>query len=224
MSNSFSKKQKAPEPAFSRKFGGYVAFHVRRGNVAAMAAGPCPITMGSNVGPPKITVNAIQALYGYVLNARFSEGFVDRRPGAPCYPASARASEPSLHRQSQQHRIDNTMIANILIGLVAAIHIYIVVLEMFLWTTPKGRRVFGLTAEFAQQTRVLAANQGLYNGFLAAGLIYGLAAVDGQAFKLFFLACVIVAGVFGAATASRRILFVQALPAAIALIALLAKV
>ncbi|WP_186063150.1 DUF1304 domain-containing protein [Burkholderia gladioli] len=116
------------------------------------------------------------------------------------------------------------MIANILIGLVAAIHIYIVVLEMFLWTTPKGRRVFGLTAEFAQQTRVLAANQGLYNGFLAAGLIYGLAAVDGQAFKLFFLACVIVAGVFGAATASHRILFVQALPAAIALIALLAKV
>ncbi|WP_414441883.1 DUF1304 domain-containing protein [Burkholderia sp. 22PA0106] len=114
------------------------------------------------------------------------------------------------------------MIATILIGLVALIHVYIVVLEMFLWTTPKGRRVFGLTADFAQQTRVLAANQGLYNGFLAAGLIYGLvSAVDGYAFKLFFLICVIVAGVFGAATANRRILFVQALPAALALIALL---
>lgn len=114
------------------------------------------------------------------------------------------------------------MIATLLIGLVALIHVYIVVLEMFLWTTPKGRRVFGLTAEFAQQTRVLAANQGLYNGFLAAGLIYGLvSAADGYAFKLFFLICVIVAGVFGAATASRRILFVQALPAALALIALL---
>ncbi|GAB7539927.1 DUF1304 domain-containing protein [Burkholderia sp. 22PA0099] len=117
------------------------------------------------------------------------------------------------------------MIATILIGLVALIHVYIVVLEMFLWTTPKGRRVFGLTADFAQQTRVLAANQGLYNGFLAAGLIYGLAsAADGYAFKLFFLICVIVAGVFGAATANRRILFVQALPAALALVALLVGV
>lgn len=117
------------------------------------------------------------------------------------------------------------MIANLLTGLVAAIHVYIVVLEMFLWTTPKGRRVFGLTADFAQQTRVLAANQGLYNGFLAAGLIAGLASAEhGYAFKLFFLVCVIVAGVFGAATASRRILFVQALPAAIALAALFANV
>ncbi|WP_304993172.1 DUF1304 domain-containing protein [Burkholderia plantarii] len=117
------------------------------------------------------------------------------------------------------------MIANLLTGLVAAIHVYIVVLEMFLWTTPKGRRVFGLTADFAQQTRVLAANQGLYNGFLAAGLIAGLVSAEhGHAFKLFFLICVVVAGVFGAATASRRILFVQALPAAIALAALFANV
>ncbi len=117
------------------------------------------------------------------------------------------------------------MIANILVGLVALIHVYIVVLEMFLWTTPRGRRTFGLTAEFAQQTRVLAANQGLYNGFLATGLIVGLLSpFNGYAFKLFFLICVIVAGVFGAATASRRILYVQALPAVLALIALLIKV
>lgn len=108
--------------------------------------------------------------------------------------------------------------ANVVVGLVALIHVYILVLEMFLWTTPKGRKAFGLTEEFAQQTKVLAANQGLYNGFLAAGLFWGLSlGAAGQPVKVFFLLCVLVAGLYGAATASRSILFVQAVPAAIGL-------
>jgi putative membrane protein len=103
-------------------------------------------------------------------------------------------------------------------GLVALLHVYFLVLEMFLWTKPYGRRVFGLTPEKAEMTRSLAANQGLYNGFLAAGLVWGLSlGPDGHAIKLFFLGCVMIAGVFGAATASRKILYVQALPAAIAM-------
>lgn len=115
------------------------------------------------------------------------------------------------------------MIANLLIGIVAAIHVYILVLEMFLWDKPAGRRAFGTTADFAQQTRTLAANQGLYNGFLAAGLAWGLVqGVQGLEFKYFFLACVLVAGLYGAATASRKILLIQALPAALALLALFA--
>lgn len=110
------------------------------------------------------------------------------------------------------------LLANVVTGLVALIHVYILVLEMFLWTRPAGRKAFGLTPEFAQATRVLAANQGLYNGFLAAGLIWGLLLGGaGLPVKLFFLACVLVAGVYGAATASRKILFVQALPALIGL-------
>jgi putative membrane protein len=114
------------------------------------------------------------------------------------------------------------MIATILTAVVIAIHVYIVVLEMALWTTPTGRKAFGLTEEFAKQTRTLAANQGLYNGFLAAGLGYGLwRGAAGREFVLFFLGCVIVAGVFGAATASKKILFIQALPAAAALAAVL---
>src|SRR5689334_20321296 len=114
------------------------------------------------------------------------------------------------------------MLANILTGLVAVIHAYIVVLEMALWTTPFGRRVFGTTEEFAKATRVLAANQGLYNGFLAAGLVWGIWLGDaGDPVKLFFLACVAVAGVFGAATVGIRILFVQTAPAAIALAAVI---
>ena len=113
-------------------------------------------------------------------------------------------------------------VANVLVGLVALIHIYIVVLEMFLWTTPKGRKAFGTTAEFAEASKVLAANQGLYNGFLAAGLIWGLLLGGaGLQIKLFFLACVLIAGLYGAATASKRILFVQALPVALAIAALL---
>jgi len=114
------------------------------------------------------------------------------------------------------------MIGSILTGVVAAIHVYILVLEMVLWDTPHGRRAFGTSPEFSRATRVLAANQGLYNGFLAAGLVWGIWLGEaGDAVKLFFLACVVVAGLYGAATASRRILFVQAVPALLALAAVL---
>lgn len=107
---------------------------------------------------------------------------------------------------------------DIVIALVALLHGYFLVLEMFLWDTPKGRRAFGLTEEKAKITKVLAANQGLYNGFLAAGLVWGLVlGAEGFAIKTFFLLCVLVAGLFGTATVSRKILFVQAVPAAIAL-------
>ena len=107
--------------------------------------------------------------------------------------------------------------------MVAVIHVYIVVLEMFLWRTPRGLRSFGITQSFADESAALAANQGLYNGFLVAGLVWGLLAVDPVGFqvKVFFLGCVIVAGVYGAATVNRRILVVQALPAALALAAVL---
>ena len=111
-----------------------------------------------------------------------------------------------------------TTLANIAVALVALLHVYFLVLEMFLWDKPRGLRTFGITQEFASASKSLAANQGLYNGFLAAGLAWGLApGVDGGSIKIFFLACVIVAGVFVAATASRKILWVQALPGAIAL-------
>ena len=114
-------------------------------------------------------------------------------------------------------------IANILVALVAALHVYFLVLEMFLWTKPLDLKTFRNSPEKAQDSAVLAANQGLYNGFLAAGLVWGLLqAVPSFAFqvKVFFLLCVIVAGVYGAATVSRRILYVQAAPAALALILL----
>ena len=114
-------------------------------------------------------------------------------------------------------------IANSLVALVALLHVYFLVLEMFLWTKPLGLKTFRNTPEKAADSAVLAANQGLYNGFLAAGLIWGLLqGVPGLAFqiKTFFLLCVIAAGVYGAATVSRRILYVQAAPAAIALILL----
>ena len=114
------------------------------------------------------------------------------------------------------------MLANALVGLVAAIHVYILILEMFLWETPRGRKAFGTTAEFAAASKTLAANQGLYNGFLAAGLIWGLSmGSTGRAVQLFFLGCVIVAGLYGAFTASRKILFIQALPAAVAMAVML---
>jgi putative membrane protein len=114
-------------------------------------------------------------------------------------------------------------IANILVALVALLHIYFLVLEMFLWTRPLGLKTFRNTPEKAADSAVLAANQGLYNGFLAAGLVWGLVqGAPGFALeiKTFFLLCVIVAGIYGAATVSRRILYVQAAPAAIALILL----
>ena len=112
------------------------------------------------------------------------------------------------------------LVATVLTALVALLHVYFLVLEMFLWTKPTGRRVFRTTPEFAEASKVLAANQGLYNGFLAAGLFWSIAlGVNGIAVRMFFLACVIIAGVYGAATANKKILYVQALPAALAIAA-----
>lgn len=114
-------------------------------------------------------------------------------------------------------------IANLLVALVALLHVYFLVLEMFLWTKPLGLKTFRNSPEKAAETAVLAGNQGLYNGFLAAGLVWGLlhgAPAFGFQIKAFFLLCVIIAGVYGAATVSRRILYVQAAPAAVALILL----
>jgi putative membrane protein len=109
-------------------------------------------------------------------------------------------------------------LTNLAILLVALLHVYFLVLEMFLWDKPRGMRTFGLTPEFAAASKSLAANQGLYNGFLAAGLAWGLIlGAAGEQIQVFFLACVIIAGVFGAVTASRKILWVQAFPAAVAL-------
>jgi len=113
---------------------------------------------------------------------------------------------------------DMEIAANIAVGGVALVHVYILVLEMFLWDRPFGLRAFGQTPEKAAASKVLAANQGLYNGFLAAGLAWGLwLGAAGTAIQVFFLGCVLVAGLYGAATASRKILYVQALPAALAL-------
>lgn len=111
-------------------------------------------------------------------------------------------------------------VAIVLTLLVALLHLYFLVLEMFLWTRPLGLKTFRNTPEKAQATRVLAANQGLYNGFLAAGLVYGVA-TGSREFCLFFLACVVVAGAYGAATVNKRIFFVQAVPAMAAIAALL---
>ena len=108
--------------------------------------------------------------------------------------------------------------ANIAVALVALLHLYFMVLEMYFWDKSLGRRAFGLTPEFAAASKSLAANQGLYNGFLAAGLVWGLLPGDGgHAIKLFFLGCVVIAGIFGAVTANKKILFVQALPGAVAM-------
>ena len=115
-------------------------------------------------------------------------------------------------------------LSQIFVAIVAIEHVYILALEMFLWEKPRTRKTFGVTAEEAQVMKTLAANQGLYNGFLAAGLAYGLIAADDDiafAFKVFFLICVIAAGIYGGLTASRRIMFVQGLPAVIALILVL---
>jgi putative membrane protein len=110
-------------------------------------------------------------------------------------------------------------VADIAVAVIALLHVYFLVLEMFLWDKPAGLRAFGQTLEAARASKVLAANQGLYNGFLAAGLAWGLTlGSGGTAVKVFFLCCVLVAGVFGAVTANRKILFVQAVPAAVALV------
>ncbi len=110
--------------------------------------------------------------------------------------------------------------AAIVVFVVAALHIYILVLEMFLWRTPRGLRSFGMTQEVADSSAKLAANQGLYNGFLAAGLLWGLfgfGAVAGRGILTFFLLCVIVAGLYGGVTVNRRIILIQSAPAALAL-------
>jgi len=141
-----------------------------------------------------------------------------------CLAVACEAHRPGGHGGGgAEHRkggVAIQLVGQIAVGVVAALHGYILVLEMFLWRTPRGRKVFGTTAEFAEASAPLAANQGLYNGFLAAGLAWGLIAADPTGFrvKVFFLACVIVAGLYGAATVNRRILLVQALPAAVALI------
>lgn len=110
------------------------------------------------------------------------------------------------------------LVANILVVIVALLHIGFLVLEMFYWDHPVGRRRFGLTPEFSKASASLAANQGLYNGFLAAGLVWGLITGD-SAIKIFFLVCVLIAGIYGGFTARRTILYIQALPALLALIA-----
>jgi putative membrane protein len=111
-----------------------------------------------------------------------------------------------------------TIAAHALVALVAALHVYFLVLEMFLWATPRGQRTFQRTREEQEQTKVLAANQGLYNGFLAAGLVWSYFDAAGQrSIRFFFLGCIVVAGIYGGATASKKILFVQAVPAAIAI-------
>jgi len=111
------------------------------------------------------------------------------------------------------------IVVNMITGIVALLHGYFLILEMFLWEKPAGRKSFRTTAEFAAQSKTLAANQGLYNGFLAAGLIWGIFA--GDPVKIFFLSCVAVAGIFGAFTVSKRIFYIQALPALIGLALLL---
>jgi putative membrane protein len=114
--------------------------------------------------------------------------------------------------------------SQVLTGLVAALHVYFLVLEMFLWATPIGQKTFRRTAAEQESTKVLAANQGLYNGFLAAGLVWSFVAEGPIAYqtRVFFLACVVIAGLYGAATAAKQILFVQAVPAILALAATLA--
>jgi len=112
-----------------------------------------------------------------------------------------------------------TLLINILIGIIALLHFYFLILEMFFWDKPKGLKVFGHTQESATASKTLAMNQGLYNGFLSAGLIWGLyLGVTGTSIKIFFLACVLIAGIFGGLTANRKILIIQAMPAAITLV------
>lgn len=115
-----------------------------------------------------------------------------------------------------------SLVARVLVAIVALLHAYFLVLEMFLWTKPAGRRAFGTTQEQAEQSKVLAMNQGLYNGFLSAGLFWSLTrSGDGRAIAMFFLACVIAAGLYGAVTAkSKGILVVQAVPGVVALVVL----
>ena len=110
-----------------------------------------------------------------------------------------------------------SILTTIAISIVILLHVLFLVLEMFLWNTPFGRKTFGLNEDYAKKSATLAANQGLYNGFLAAGLLWGLVSTGGTDALIFFLSCIIIAGIYGALTANRSILFLQALPAAIAM-------
>ena len=114
-----------------------------------------------------------------------------------------------------------SILTSIAISIVILLHVFFMVLEMFLWNTAFGRKTFGLKEDYARQSAVLAANQGLYNGFLAAGLLWGLIGSGGHDTLIFFLSCIIIAGLYGAATVNRTILFLQALPAAIAMVLLI---
>jgi putative membrane protein len=140
------------------------------------------------------------------------------------FSTSSLDSELSTASFDHYQSINMGILSAVATGLMAALHAYILVLEMFLWNTPRGRKAFKLTADFAEKTKALAANQGLYNGFLAAGLVWGLIHEDpafAAQIRLFFLGCIVVAGLFGAATASTRILYIQALPAAASILAVL---
>lgn len=118
-----------------------------------------------------------------------------------------------------------TIALNVITGIIAVLHLYFLYLEMFLWTKPLGMKTFRNDAEFANKSKVLAANQGLYNGFLAAGLIWSIIAVDGEGFrlKIFFLTCVLIAGIYGGYSANKKIFFIQGLPALIALLVALSN-
>jgi len=134
-------------------------------------------------------------------------------------PVATTASDP---KKIQTRETELLLLANILVALIALLHLWILVLEMFLWTHPIGLKTFRQSREAALQSKVLAANQGLYTGFLAAGLAWGLIAGD-ISVKLFFVVCVLVAGIYGGLTAKRSILYVQALPALLTLLVLLAS-
>jgi len=109
------------------------------------------------------------------------------------------------------------ILSTITVSIVILLHVFFLILEMFLWTKPYGRKTFGLSESFAQETKSLAANQGLYNGFLAAGLLWGLVSTGGYDALIFFLSCIIIAGIYGAITAKKSILWIQAMPAAVAM-------
>ena len=109
------------------------------------------------------------------------------------------------------------ILSTISVSIVIMLHVFFLILEMFLWTKPYGRKTFGLSESFAKETKSLAANQGLYNGFLAAGLLWGLVSTGGYDALIFFLSCIIIAGIYGAITAKKSILWIQAMPAAIAI-------
>ena len=143
-----------------------------------------------------------------------------RRCALPARPIAAHSGASDCGFQVQRRSGPKAIAANAAIGLVAVLHACFLVLEMFLWDKPTGCRAFGMTREMAAATNTLAANQGLYNGFLCVGLLWGLYLGTGPAatqFKVFFLLCVVVAGICEAATVHQKILFVQALPAVIAL-------